>query len=308
VRDSGEVSATTSLKAVWSEVARVAKRQFGVISLEQLLACGLSYAQVRHAVEQGHLHRLHRGVYAVGHTRLVDHAYLIAALLAMGDDSFLSHRTSAAVRGLRPIAVRAIEVTVRTRARRKGLTVHRTGYVHPDDITTRNGLRVSSVARMLIELAPRESERELTRLITQAARKRILEIEKVEEAMARHQRRPGLSKLKRALAAYRPREDRKSDLEIAFDELLDRHPDIPPPKCNIVIDGWEIDCYWPDSKVAVELDGRPYHIAVRDIEKDRFKDAKLLTMGIKPLRITDSRFELDPLGALQDLRALLQLA
>ena len=57
--------------------------------------------------------------------------------------------------------------------------------------------------------------------------------------------------------------------------------------------------------MAVELDGRPYHVAVRDLEKDRYKDAKLLGMGISPLRITDRRLESDADGALGDLRVLL---
>lgn len=289
---------------------RIAHRQFGVIALEQLLACGLSYRQVQWLVAAGHLHRLHRGVFAVGHRRLVDHAYLIAALLACGPRAFLSHRTAAAVWGLRPVAVKAIEVTLPriSGGRRDGLIIHRTtADPGPFEVTTRNNLRVSSVARLLIELAPRETEAELDRLITQAARKGVLNMDRVEEALARHARAPGLAKLKRALAAYRPRPDRKSDLERAFDNLLEQTPDIPPPLRNVFIDGWEIDCYWPEQKVALELDGRPYHIAVRDMEKDRYKDAKLLTLGMRPLRITDRRLEHDPQGALSDLRALLQL-
>lgn len=286
----------------------MARRQYGVVSLEQLLACGLSLWQVQRLVQRGHLHRLHRGVYAVGHTRLIDHAHLIAALLALGPSAFLSHRTAAAVWGLRVVAVRAIEVTVPSTCgrRRAGLIVHRSSDPHPHDLANRNGLRISSVPRLLVELAPREPPRELDRLITEAVRKGIFRADRVDEALARHSRRPGIAKLKAALAAYRPGPDRKSKLESAFDALLDRHPEIPKPRTNIVIGAWEIDCYWPEHKVAVELDGRPYHVAVADIEKDRYKDAKLLAMGIKPLRITDRRFQADSAGALDDLLALLQ--
>ena len=249
-------------------------------------------------------------MFAVGHSGLVDHAYLIAALLAAGDRSFLSHRTAAAVWGLRVVAIKAIEVTIPAGAggQRDRLIIHGTRqYPHPDEVVVRNGVRVSSVARLLIELAPRERPQELDRLITQAARKGILQLDRVEEALARHRRRPGSNRLKAALRGYRPRPDRRSNLEIAFDELLEQNPDIPPPLRNVVIEGWEIDCYWPERRVAVELDGRPYHVAVRDIEKDRYKDAKLLGMQIKPLRITDRRLEVDPRGALDDLRVLLQL-
>jgi very-short-patch-repair endonuclease len=220
----------------------------------------------------------------------------------------LSHRTAAAVWGLRDINTRRIELTVpgcRRRSRGR-LTIH-----HTADATlvrTKDDLRVSSVPGLLIELAPRESAGELDRLITLSVRKRILNLEKMQAALARQGRRPGIGKLKRALADYLPRPDRKSDLERAFDELLARHPEIPQPQRNIYLGGWEIDCYWPEQRLAVELDGRPYHMAVRDIERDRLKDAKLLKAGIRVLRITDSRFELDPLEALGDLSAALGLS
>jgi hypothetical protein len=156
---------------------------------------------------------------------------------------------------------------------------------------------------MLIEVAPLETPRELDRLITEGVRKSFLDVGK----LALNGRRPGAAKLKVALAAYLPKPDRKSGLERDFDQLLARHPEIPPPERNVYIDGWEIDCYWPEHKLAVELDGRPYHIAVRDMEKDKLKDAKLLRLGIRVLRITDTRLGLDPGGVLDDLLAALGL-
>ena len=134
-------------------------------------------------------------------------------------------------------------------------------------------------------------------------RKRVLDLAAVEAALQRHARRPGVGNLKQAMREYRPRRDRKSDLERAFDELI-AGTDIPEPLRNVIIGGWEIDFYWPHARLAVELDGRPYHIAVRDTEKDKLKDAKLLLLQINTMRITDLRFRLDPDGILADLRAL----
>lgn len=288
-------------------VARLAAAQFGVVSLLQLQAIGLSSEEIKWRVKRGFLHRLHRDVFAVGHVNLVAHARLVAALLTCGPSSFVSHRTAAAVWGLRELTTRRIAVTMpgmKARAR-PGLVVHRTARVpDPADVTTRNGLRVSSVARMLIELAATEKLSELDRLITQAVRKRILDLEQIETALARHARRPGIAKLKQALRDYRPRRDRRSDLERAFDRLI-AGTAIPPPQRNVTIDGWEIDCYWPHVRLAVELDGRSYHTAVRDIEKDKLKDAKLLSRGIRTMRITDLRMTLDSRGILRDLSSLL---
>ncbi len=287
-------------------MSRIAARQFGVISLLQLLALGLSYAQVYRRVQRGLLHPVHPDVFAVGHTNLSTQGRLIAALLTCGPTSFLSHRTAAALWGLREIVTRRIDVTIPTAKSlvRPGLTVHRTSRrPDPEDLAVRNGLRVSSVSRLLIELAPREKPSELDRLITQAVRKRVIDFEAIELGLTRHARRPGVGRLKAALKGYRPRADRKSELERAFDRLI-AGTDIPPPLRNVTIDGWEIDCYWPHARLAVELDGRPYHVAVRDLEKDRIKDAKLLRRGIRVLRITDRRLSLEPQGVLDDVRAL----
>jgi hypothetical protein len=288
------------------QLARVAARQFGVVSLAQLEALGLSYEQVRRRVEGGRLHRLHRDVFAVGHTSLGTQARLVAALLTGGPGAFLSHRTAAAARGLRELSAKSIEVTMvgsSSRAR-PGLRIHRTRYQPAaEDLAVRNGLRVSSVPRLLIELALRERPAGLDQLITQAVRKRVFDPAAVELGLRRPVRHPGIAKLKAALADYLPRPDRASDLERAFDALI-AGTDIAPPLRNIRIDGWEIDCYWPRSRLAVELDGRPYDVAVGDLEKDRIKDAKLLRQGIMVLRITDRRLSLDPRGVLDDVRAL----
>jgi hypothetical protein len=228
------------------------------VSLEQLRAAGLSYGEVRGLLKAGYLHRRHRGVFIVGHQRLPGDGHLFAVLLAFRDDAFLSHRTAAAVHGLRALAVKQLELTLPGAGvrRRAGLIVHRTAKPpHPEEVSVVRGLRVSSVPRLLLELAPRETLPELSRLITLAARKRVLPLERMEELLARHPRRPGIRKL----------------------------------------------------KLVLELDGRPYHVSVADIERDRFRDAKLLAIGIRTLRITDRRFEHDAEGAIGDLRVLLGL-
>jgi hypothetical protein len=206
--------------------------------------------------------------------------------------------------------LRRIEVTVVGGPIRKieGLVVHRTRKAPVrGEVTEVNGLMVSTVPRLLVELSRTQTKQELTRLITVAVRKRAFSHDTLERLLRVHAGRPGIATLTAAYAAYRPRPDRKSDLELAFDELLELHPEIPEPLRNAESDVGELDYYWPEHNVVLELDGRPYHVAVQDIERDRLKDAKLLTQGIRPLRITDQRLEDDPTGAITDLKQLLQL-
>ncbi|HET8980227.1 MAG TPA: type IV toxin-antitoxin system AbiEi family antitoxin domain-containing protein [Solirubrobacteraceae bacterium] len=292
------------------DLAQSAARQEGVVSREQLRQLGLSRKQIARMERNGDLHEIYHDVFAVGHRNISRLGHLIAAVMSCGPGSFLSHRTAAAVHGLRAINVRAIEMTVvvgRAPAR-EGLIVHRAAQAPAaGEIRTRGLLRFSSVPRMFVEVAAGERDTELDRLITLAVRKRLLDPQAMEAALERHERRPGVARLREALGRYLPQPDRTSDLERDFDAWLLRHPEIPEPRRNIHIGRWEIDCWWPEQKVALELDGRPYHVAVNDMERDRIKDTKLQRMGIKPMRVTDFRFEHDPRGVGEDLMALLQL-
>ena len=288
-----------------------------MVSREQLRELGFSDNQVRRMVGDSWLHPVHHNVFAVGNARVSARAHLLSALLSFGPRAFLSHRTAAAVWGMRLINVHDVEVTLPTGGGRgrERVTVHRTRHEpHQDDVRFRDKLRVSSVPRMLVELAGRETPAELERLVTVAVQKRLLRpdardgLATLEAALARHNRHPGMAKLAAVLASYRRIEDHKSQLELAFDRLLAEHPEIPQPLHNIYIDVWEVDRFWPEHRLAVELDGRPYHIAVKDMERDRVKDAALQKLGLIPLRVTDFRFEHDVAGVLGDLRHFLGLA
>ncbi|MFZ0041040.1 MAG: type IV toxin-antitoxin system AbiEi family antitoxin domain-containing protein [Solirubrobacteraceae bacterium] len=301
----------------WPQLVAQANRQAGVVSRDQLLVLGFSERQINWRVDRGLLSRIHHNVYVVGHRLAGSRGYLVAALLSAGPDAFLSHRTAAAVWGLRPVDVRRLELTVPGSGGRHGpaaetLIVHRTRHTpHVQDVRLNNQLRVSSVGRLLVELANRETPIELSRLVTEAVRRRLLRLEAadgrqaLEDCLARHRRYPGMAKLSSVLAAYRRPESARSGLERAFDRFLDRHPEIPEPQRNIQIGRWEIDRYWPDHRLAVELDGRPYHRAVQDMERDRVKDADLQRLGHIPIRFTDFRFEHDLPGILRDLHHFL---
>ena len=290
-------------------LSRLASRQGGVVSIGQLHALGVSDEQVKVRLRRGQLHRVHRGVYLVGLPQLSARGRLNAALLAAGPDAFLSHRTGAAERGLCPLSPRSVEVTVPGRSRtstRPGLIIHRTtDEIVRDEVTRRSGLLVATVPRLLIELAARETPLQLEALITMAVRKQVFDPHEVEAAIARHAGRPGIGALKTATARYRPGPDRKSGLERSVARWLSMHPEIPEPEGNVVVGGWEIDFLWRSQGVALELDGRPYHVAVQDFDKDGYKDTQLQLMGFRPMRVSDFRWEHDRARVIRDLRAML---
>jgi hypothetical protein len=289
-------------------MAALCRKQSGAIGVEQLLELGFTRKEASRLVSGGGFTRPHQGVLLDARAPTPPRGYLIAALLAGGPTAFLSHRTAAAVHGLRAVNVRAIELTVVAdhTPQRDGLRIHRTSKIHPDEVRTIDELRVSSVPRLLMDLAARETKAELDRLIAEAARRRMLDLERVGQMIARHPRRPGVAELRAALAAYQPAPEDKSGLEKAFAAWLATLPEIPAPERNVKLAGrWEIDFYWPAYSLAVELDGRPYHSLPADQERDRIKDVWLQRNAISIVRVTEFRFEHDRAGIEADLRHFL---
>ncbi|HWE58514.1 MAG TPA: hypothetical protein VG228_02370 [Solirubrobacteraceae bacterium] len=180
---------------------------------------------------------------------------------------------------------------------------------HTSELRTRSGLRLSSIPRLLIEAAAGgASTEQLHKLIEQAVRRDLLDIPDLAATLERNLRHAGTCPVRRTCQEYLPHADRKSGLERSFDRWLGGHPEIPPPQRNIRLGPWEIDCYWPEHMLVLELDGRPYHTVIEDIERDRRKDTWLQLHRQRCMRVTDSRFKRDKAGVHRDLTALLALA
>ena len=119
-------------------VAQLAERQHGVVASRQLAALGMSRNAVSARSHAGRLHRVHRGVYAVGHPVLTVNGRRMAAVLAAGPGAVLSHASAAALWDIRRTSATRIDVTVRStagRAKRPGLRIHRTPTLRADEIT-----------------------------------------------------------------------------------------------------------------------------------------------------------------------------
>lgn len=111
-------------------VAVLAERQYGIVSRWQLLALGMSSSQIQDRVAASQLHRIHRGVYAVGHRKLTLKGHWMAAVLTGGPEALLSHRAALALWELRRSESGLIDVTVPSRGGRRGVQgvrVHRSG-------------------------------------------------------------------------------------------------------------------------------------------------------------------------------------
>jgi very-short-patch-repair endonuclease len=254
-------------RAISPEVvlARIAANQHGVVSLDQLLAAGISPEGISRRVRAGRLHRIHRGVYAVGHNRLSYEGRCKAAVLACGPGTVISHRTAAALWTMLPTQPNFLEVTVPThggRRKRQGIRLHRSTALHPADTTLRSGIPVTTPARTLTDLRRCATAQELGKAH--------------REAEIRGYRIDDL--------AHQP-DPTRSELERRFLRLCRRHH-LPSPEVNVAVGEYVVDFLWHDRSLVVETDGYRYHRGRAAFKHDYRRQARLIALGYDVLRFT----------------------
>lgn len=282
--------------SVDAAVAQVAARQFGVVTIRQLEACGLDRGGIEHRLATRRLQRLWRGVYAFGHQELTRQGYLVAAVLACGPGAVLSHRTAAVKWELLAFAGSAIDVTVLargTRAKRPGISLHCVRRLDPQDVTVLGRIPITTPAKTLIDLNAAVSARLLERAFEQAQIRRLLPAGALEAALQRANGRR--TRILRALIARerRARTVTRSDLEECFLALV-RRAGLPEPEVNVRLAGYEVDFLWRSRRRVIEVDGHAYHSTRQATTRDRRKDDDLEAAGYRVTRFTADQILHDP--------------
>jgi very-short-patch-repair endonuclease len=255
------------------------------VTARQLLELGVGEHGIYERVRTGRLLRLYRGVYAVGHEQLRRDGRWLAAVLACGPGAALSHQSAAALWEIRPSASAVIHLTVPTqsgRVRRKGLRVHRSGRIGLDEVTVKDGLPVSTVARTLLDLADVLPRQDLKRAIHESEYKRLFDLTAITAVVHANPGRRG----KRLLTlAQGPSQLTRSELERRFLSLVERRR-FPDPVAGAWVEGYEVDFLWRQANLVVELDGYAVHTTRAAFQRDREKDRRLTAAGYRPIRIT----------------------
>jgi len=286
------------------EIAQIAAAQLGAVSHAQLVALGLGERAVGRALEAGRLHAVHHGVYCVGHPWLSRQGSEIAALLAVGDEAALSHRTAAARLELRRAQVGPIDVSSLVRGRRPqaGIVVHRPRTLRAADIVVVEGLRCTDASRTIADLAAVIGARDVARVLRQAERLGELDAAGIRRHLGPGRR--GSRTLGRLLAGYEEGLTLRSELEELFLELV-LAAGLPTPVVNALVDGYEVDFLWPRQRLIVETDGYATHAGRDAFEEDRRRDAALLTSGHRVLRLTWRQVTRERAATIRTLRSLL---
>jgi len=270
-------------------VARLAAKEWGVLSLDELRGCGLSREAVSVRVRNGRLHPLHRGVYAVGHPGTTLEGRFLAAVKVCGSGAVLSHFSAAALWGLLRWEDRRIEVLVGGSGTRvhAGLRVHRTAYLGCDDVTCRHGVPVTSPVRTVLDLSSALGQRPLRRAVRQAQALRLAKPSEIVASLNRPGPQRGRAKLA-GIVATGPAPTRSELEDVVLDLVLRgrlEHPDVNRP---LVLGGRRVipDFRWPREHLVIEADGAAWHDHRLAREDDAERQALLEAHGERVLRVT----------------------
>jgi very-short-patch-repair endonuclease len=269
-------------------VAQLAARQHGVLSVAELLACGLSPDAISVRANNGRLHPLHRAVYAVGHPNPTRDGWYLAAVKACEEAAVLSHRSGAMLENIIGWEDRYPDVLVLgDRApRHPRINGHRTSYLPAHHVTTVRGIPVTTAERTLLDLAGVLPEHRLRRAVRQAQFLKLTTIGSLIEVLHGPGPTRGRKKLARILATGAA--PTQSELEDAVLDLILRggfaHPSVNAP---LYVAGNRIvpDFRWPEQRLVVEADG-PHHDDPLERAADKERQTILEAHGDRVLRVT----------------------
>jgi hypothetical protein len=308
---SAEVRPKAQLRRSDRDIARNARRQHGVLTLAQLAELGLSARAVTHRLAAGRLHRVYRGVYAVGEPSR--QGRWMGALLASGGNAVLSHRSAAALWGIHDDGV-TVHVTRMGRAFRApcGIEAHSGSAFESSDRAVRDAIPCTSLPRTLIDLATQVDRRALTRAIDRAEELRVFDLGSLRATLASKRGRRGVRAVADVLATYAGPAMTRNEVEACFLAIVSR-AGLPTPEVNVWVplpegDGYRPDFLWRDIGLVVEVDGRTHHARMSAFEHDRRRDRRLALAGYTTHRFAASEIAAQPRRVARELRAFIALA
>src|SRR5215210_2105735 len=269
-------------------VAKLAARQHGVLSVAELLVCGLSPDAISVRARNGRLHPMHQGIYAVGHANPTQDGWLLAAVKACGLGTVLSHWAAAVLHCIIEWEDRYPDVLVLgDRApRHPRINGHRTSYLPREHVTTVRGIPVTTPERTLLDLAAVLPAHRLRRAVRQAQFLKLTTVASLATVLHGPGPVRGRAKLARIIATGAA--PTQSELEDAVLDLILRgglaHPVVNEP---LFLDGRRIvpDFRWPDQRLVVEADG-PHHDDPLERAADGKRQAILEAHGYRLIRVT----------------------
>jgi very-short-patch-repair endonuclease len=257
-----------------------------LVTRRQLLRAGLSDDVVDVRIGRGLLTRVHRGVFQVGPI-VAPRASEMAACLACGNAAFVGHRSAAALSQLLPPdnLARKVEIVLRRGIRRHpAIHIRRACSLRDAEVAILDGIPVTTPARTILDLAASASPRELERALAEALARHMTTRGELQNMLAHARGRRGTAALRAWLEGRGPALTR-SEAEERFLALV-RRAQLPEPRLNVRVAGFEVDFLWRSEMLVAEVDGFAFHADATAFENDRRRDLALTSTGLRVVRIT----------------------
>jgi very-short-patch-repair endonuclease len=287
-------------------VLELADRQHGLVATRQAHACGVSRKAVTGRVRRGLWRRVHRRVLAIDRRDSSPRAGILAAILTCASPGAVaSHLSAGWLWGLlerSPAVVHLTALGDRHLGSLDGVHIHR-AHDPPAGFRWRHGIPLTSPIDTLLDLAGLLDHDELEAAVAKALRAGLVTRDELAEAIANAGPTKGIAALRAAAAD--PHLTRSGN-ERALLALL-REAELTGYETNVVVEGKEVDVYWPEAKLAVEADAYATHGDEATYEDDHVLDADFDAADIKILRFTGRRIRTRPHAVVARIAASLAL-
>jgi predicted transcriptional regulator of viral defense system/very-short-patch-repair endonuclease len=291
-------------------IAELAGRQHGVVARRQLEGLGVGREAIEVRLRNGRLHRLYRGVYAVGHRALSKQGRWMAAVFAGGPGAVLSHLSAAALWGIRGSGGGSVHVTTARKSRSSGPIRRHCSLVPEDERGVVDGIPATTVPRTIFDLAAIGTTDQVESLVRESEYRQLHDRLSLFDLLERYPRRRGAPRVRAVLERIEglPAGQVSSPLEERFLLFLRRHG-LPLPRLNdwIVVGDrrFRVDCHWPGTGQIVELDSWQAHGTRASFRSDRARDRILRVAGYSVTRISWAQLDDEPVAVAADLRTLI---
>lgn len=281
---------------------RMMDRRLGCCAWSEAVSIGYTDRMLRRRVADGRLLLLLPGVLGIPSAAASPDRNLVAAWLYAGPHSVISHASAARIWKLSVPAMQGdaseVGVTVTIPASRRemscpGVTVRRSRFLPPQDCVRIGMVRSTSVARTIGDLARSARKEEVRRLVDEAILAGLITPERFTAWVAATPPRPGIGRLRSALAAWTGDGRPESHAEIQVARWLSRLG-IPSPVRQHEVGRSRrvrLDFAWPEHRLALEVDGFRYHDGPDRFRADRARSNWLAAQGWTVLRTTLSEVE-----------------
>jgi hypothetical protein len=189
----------------------------------------------------------------------------------------------------------------------RGVWLHQTRRLEPFEATVERGIPVTTIERVLLDLAARADAKQLERIFVQAYKTGCLSWPRLWRVLERRRGPKGIGTLRRIAREIDPQAlETRSVTEIDFLALC-REANLPIPSVNVLVQDHLIDFLWPAQKVVVETDSWGHHGDRPAFERDRQTDVDLVAAGYDVHRTTYKMLDRNPDPFLDNVRRALRV-